>query len=54
MTGSRTVFRLPAVMFLIMAVLTAFTGARTKVIFFKICPVVKITAAILIIIPVYI
>jgi hypothetical protein len=51
---SHTVFRLSAVMFLVMAILTAFTGARTKVVFFKICPIVKIIIAALIIIPVYI
>jgi hypothetical protein len=51
---SRTVFRLSAIMFVVMAVLTAFTGARTKVIFFKICPVIKTVIAALVIIPVYI
>jgi hypothetical protein len=51
---SQTVFRLSAVMFVVMAALTAFTGARTKVIFFKICPAVKTVIAALIIIAVYI
>jgi hypothetical protein len=51
---SHTVFRLSTVMLLVMAALTAFTGARTKVVFFKICPVVKTFIAALIIIPVYI
>jgi hypothetical protein len=51
---THTVFRLSAIMLLVMAALTAFTGARTKVIFFKICPAVKTVIAALVIIPVYI
>ncbi len=42
-----TVYGLAAAMLLIMAVLTALTGARGSVVFFKICPLVKTTAAIL-------
>jgi hypothetical protein len=36
-----------AVMLLVMALLTLFTGARTSVIWYKICPAVKTAAAIL-------
>ena len=36
-----------AVMLLVMAVLTALTGARTSILPYKICPVVKTVAAIL-------
>jgi type III secretory pathway component EscS len=38
-----------AAMLLAMAVLTALTGARSDVVFFKICPVVKGVAALLLI-----
>ena len=41
------VYGLAAGMLLVMAVLTAVTGARGPVVFFKICPVVKTVAAIL-------
>ena len=41
------VYGLAAGMLLVMAVLTAVTGARGSVVFFKICPVVKTVAAIL-------
>lgn len=34
-------------MLVAMALLTAFTGARTKVVFFRICPLVKSIAALL-------
>jgi hypothetical protein len=40
---------LAAGMLLVMAVLTAVTGARGSVVFFKICPIVKTTAAVLLI-----
>lgn len=39
------VYRASAVMLLAVAVLTALTGARTPVIFFKICPVVQTATA---------
>jgi hypothetical protein len=51
---SLNVFRISAVMLIIMAVLTAFTGARTKVIFFKICPFIKTISAVLLLLAVYI
>jgi hypothetical protein len=41
------VYGLAAGMLLVMAVLTAVTGARGSVVFFKICPVVKTVAAVL-------
>jgi hypothetical protein len=41
------VYGLAAGMLLVMAVLTAVTGARGSVIFFKICPIVKTLAAVL-------
>ena len=41
------VYGLAAGMLLVMAVLTAMTGARGSVIFFKICPIVKTVAALL-------
>ena len=50
---SLNVFRISAVMLIIMAMLTAFTGARTKVIFFKICPAVKTIGAVLLLLAVY-
>ncbi|MBM3701307.1 MAG: hypothetical protein FJW68_10430 [Actinobacteria bacterium] len=51
--ASLNVFRISAVMLIIMAVLTAFTGARTKIVFFKICPFVKTIAAVLLLLAVY-
>lgn len=41
------VYGFAAGMLLVMAVLTATTGARGSVIFFKICPIVKTVAALL-------
>ncbi len=41
------VYGLAAGMLLVMAILTAVTGARGSVVFFKICPVVKTVAAVL-------
>jgi zinc transporter ZupT len=41
------VYGFVAGMLLVMAVLTAVTGARGSVIFFKICPIVKTVAAVL-------
>jgi hypothetical protein len=43
---NRTIF-ICAVMLLAMALLTLFTGARTSVIWYKICPAVKTAAAVL-------
>ncbi len=51
--ASLNVFRISAVMLIIMAILTAFTGARTKVVFFKICPAVKTIVAALLLSAVY-
>ena len=51
--ASLNVFRISAVILLIMAILTAFTGARTKVVFFKICPFVKTIVAVLLLLAVY-
>ena len=50
---SLNVFRISAAMLVIMAILTAFTGARTKVIFFKICPFIKTIGAALLLLAVY-
>ncbi len=50
---SLNVLRISAVMLIIMAILTAFTGARTKVIFFKICPLIKTIGAVLLLLAVY-
>jgi hypothetical protein len=41
------VYGLAASMLLVMAILTALTGARGSVVFFKICPFVKAAAAVL-------
>lgn len=41
------VYGLAAAMLLVMAALTALTGARGSVVFFKICPLVKTAAAVL-------
>ena len=41
------VFRASGLMLVIMAVLTLLTGSRTAVIFFKLCPIVKVTVAVL-------
>lgn len=41
------VYQMSAVMLFVMAGLTALTGARTKVVFFKLCPLVKSIVAIL-------
>ncbi len=44
------VYRLNAIMLVLMAVWTALTGARTSIVPIKICPIVKTGAAILLII----
>ena len=41
------VYRVSAVMLLVMALWTLLTGGRTAVVFFKICPVVKSVVAVL-------
>ena len=41
------VYRAAAVMLLVMAVWTGVTGARTSIIPFKLCPIVKTAVAIL-------
>jgi hypothetical protein len=41
------VYRALAAMLLVMAALTSLTGARTSVVFFKICPAVKGICALL-------
>jgi len=51
--ASLNVFRISAVILIIMAILTALTGARTKVVFFKICPFIKIIVAVLLLLAVY-
>jgi hypothetical protein len=43
---NRTIF-ICAIMLLVMAFLTLFTGARTSVIWYKICPAVKAAVAVL-------
>ena len=50
---SRNVFRASALMLIIMAILTASTGARTPIVPIKICPAVKIAVAILFLLGVY-
>jgi hypothetical protein len=45
--GALVVYRGSAVMLVLMAALTLFTGARTKIIPIKICPLVKTVVAIL-------
>jgi hypothetical protein len=45
--GSIIVYRTSAAMLVVMAILTASTGARTSIIPIKICPAVKIAVAIL-------
>jgi len=47
------VYRASALMLIIMAVLTSLTGARTSVIWIKICPYVKTIVAVLFILGVY-
>jgi hypothetical protein len=44
---SRAVIWASAIMLLIMAILTAMTGARTPVLPYKICPVIKTVVAVL-------
>ncbi len=46
-TVSRVVFWACAIMLIVMAMLTALTGARTSILPYKICPFVKTAAAIL-------
>ncbi len=41
------VYRICAIMLIVMAVLSIFTGARTSIVFFKVCPAVKISVAVL-------
>jgi len=41
------VYRICAIMLIVMAVLSLFTGARTSIVFFKICPAVKTVVAVL-------
>ena len=43
------VYRVCAVMLVVMAIWTGVTGARTSVVFFKLCPVVKTGCAVLLI-----
>ena len=45
--AARTVYLAGAGMLVVMAVLTAFTGARTPAVWYKICPAVKTIVAIL-------
>ena len=51
--ASLNVYRISAAILIIMAILTAFTGARTKVVFFKICPFIKTIVAVLLLLAVY-
>jgi hypothetical protein len=44
------VYRIVAAPLVTLAVLTAFTGARTRVIWFKVCPVVLTSSAVLLVI----
>ena len=48
--ASIIVYRASALMLIIMAVLTLLTGARTSIVPIKICPLVKTTAAILLLV----
>lgn len=45
-----TVYRLVAGLLVALAVLTALTGARTRVVWFKVCPVLLSTAAALLVV----
>jgi ABC-type polysaccharide/polyol phosphate export permease len=45
--GAHIVYFYSAVLLLVLAVMTALTGARTSIIWYKICPVVKTMVAIL-------
>ena len=45
--GASVVYIACAVMLLVMAILTAFTGARTSILPYKVCPFVKTAAAVL-------
>lgn len=40
-------YRICAIMLIVMAMLSLFTGARTSIIFFKVCPAVKTAVAVL-------
>jgi hypothetical protein len=46
---TQTVYGLTAGMLVAMAAWTALTGARSSVVFFKVCPIVKTTAAALLV-----
>ena len=48
--GPRVVYWACAIMLIVMAILTAFTGAKTSILPYKICPFVKTAVAILFII----
>lgn len=48
--ASILVYRVCAVMLVVMAIWTGVTGARTSVVFFKLCPVVKSVCAVLLVI----
>jgi hypothetical protein len=44
------VYRVCAVMLVVMAIWTGVTGARTSVVFFKLCPVIKSVCAVLLVV----
>jgi len=49
-SGTRSwVYRIAAGLLVALAVLTALTGARTKVIWFKVCPVLLASSAVLLV-----
>lgn len=48
--GAVLAYRACAAMLVVLAAWTAITGARTAVVMFKICPIVKTTAAVLLVI----
>jgi hypothetical protein len=47
---TRWVYRVVAALLVALAVLTALTGARTRVVWFKVCPVVLTSTAVLLIV----
>ncbi|MGY1945791.1 hypothetical protein [Nocardia asiatica] len=49
-SAAHWIYRVTAGALLVLAVLTAFTGARTRVVWFKICPVLLTTAAMLLLV----
>lgn len=49
-SSAKVVYGLSAVMLIVMAIVSLFTGARTSILPMKVCPVVKLTSAVLILV----